>query len=71
VGDKTLLLALARLHAREPALAPHAARAFAAIVTREGLRRGSPKDLSPPDRQAMGALWATLRTKTPPKPRKA
>lgn len=60
VGDQTLVPALARLHARERSLAPRVARSFAAIVSREGLRRGGFKALSPPDRQALDALWATL-----------
>jgi hypothetical protein len=60
VGDKTLLPALARLQARERSLAPRVARTFAAIVSRERIRRGSFKALSPPDRQALEALWSTL-----------
>jgi hypothetical protein len=71
VGDETLLVALARLHAREPGLAPRVTRAFATIVAREGLRRRRPKDLSPPDRQALDGLWAMLGSKAPRKPRKA
>jgi HEAT repeat protein len=61
VGDASLVPALAALAADEPPLAPAAATAFAAIVTREKLRRTSRvvKGLGPAHRAALLTLWPT------------
>jgi hypothetical protein len=68
-GDLSLVPALARLHAREAPLRPRVERAFAAIAAREGLPRGSARDLSPPDRKALDALKAAAAG--PSRPRAA
>ena len=62
IGDASLLAALARLYAEEPAPRGAVASAFAAIVGREKLRPRSAalRSLKAEDREALEALWATL-----------
>ena len=59
--------------APRPRARPRAARRPRVCRHRDprGAASREPEGPLPPDRQAMDALWATLRTKTPPKPRKA
>ena len=62
IGDASLLPALARLYAEEPAPRGVVASAFAAIVAREKLRPRSAalRSLKAADREALDALWASL-----------
>jgi hypothetical protein len=66
IGDASLLPALARIHSEERALRSRSERAFAAIVGRERLRRGSARfrKLAPADRAALESLWASLPGRT-------